>query len=535
VSARRRGVRRTGAGLLLLGLLLTLAESAGATDPTPPEPRTIPELEQAFGIANIHSDFVVVIDTSGSMSSGPDPLYPKVRTAFEGLVDQLPEGDHLSVVTFDNFPTTRFNEPLVGAARQRAKDLPRDARGQNTDIGAALFSTLDRLERPDANRIQTVIFLTDGNHEPPPFSEFVQPGNDSWQRMQQRAAALDSSHSLQVRALALTDQGKAGAELVGQVFPRTEVARLDPAQLGDYLAGQVVKARLQVLATAVDDEVRSGTVKATVTSDGKLSNEVPAKVRLSSSLAHLGVDVDLQRISATDNAGKPVRIAIVGGSRTIHLPPAGTNSFRALLKPALASDPLVPMPPLEREEIDVQLDLAGTATAQPADLIRQALGVDPALKVRQPDPFTLGRDRGTTVAGFLLWCAKWVALGLALWWVYWQWIRKQPLVGELVPTDPGMNPDVVIRLHGWRGTMKLGPELFDRPTGTRIRVSTRRGRRNRKRVFAERIGIGGSFDVEKGRIEWKQFPSGGELTTVDHYRLGEGGVGFRWRRSRDHE
>ena len=62
--------------------------SSGVSAAPAGEPTTIDQLQQIYEPKLPPSDFVVVIDTSGSMKQPPeDPRYPRVQAAFGQLVD----------------------------------------------------------------------------------------------------------------------------------------------------------------------------------------------------------------------------------------------------------------------------------------------------------------------------------------------------------------------------------------------------------------------------------------------------------------
>ena len=84
--------------LLLTAAALTPAATAGAQSEAQSDqvPASIDELFALFGVGAVPADFVVVVDTSGSMSQGENPPYPAVLGAYQSLVDSIPEGDNLS-------------------------------------------------------------------------------------------------------------------------------------------------------------------------------------------------------------------------------------------------------------------------------------------------------------------------------------------------------------------------------------------------------------------------------------------------------
>ena len=526
-----RSQRRTAARVLaavvpvalLLGVWAGIAPADGSAEPT-----TVADLERTFDVGSIPSEFVVVIDTSGSMGEGPDPLYPKVQ-AFAGLVDQLPNGSRLAVVTFDSVPTTLFEGNLDPSNREQAKTLPSKL-GDATDIGAALNNSVDRLDHPGAPEIQTVIFLTDGRPEPPAGSAYTEVGNDAWKQTKAHAAAVEQRRPVAVRALGIGDAGKEGAELANQVYSRTEVVQLSGSQLGDYLTNEVAKARQRALAKAIQNQISAGQVEVKASPPSDLTGEVTVPVTLRSTLPDLGVDVDLERVSAVDFQGNPVRSSIVGGSRVVHLPPKGEASFEVVVKPDVESTALFEVPPPKREEVDVQLDFQQSAKATPTALLQNEFGVDPTVRVASTDPFTLGRTVGKTWSRFFLELLLLLLVLVLASYVYWRFIRRPRLVGELVLDGYAAELHEPVRLHG--KSMKLESTDLGGSGRTRFRVFTKRG--HRRQVFVERLGIEGALERKSGN-RWAPVESGSKVG-LGLYRVdAEGGTRFRWRQGDESE
>lgn len=478
---------------------------------------TIAELEQAFNVADLHSEFVVVIDVSGSMSSGVNPPFPSVQWAYATLVNAIPDGDRLTLITFDSLAGPVFDGPLTASNRSEAMGkLPSVATGEHTDIGAALRSAIDRLDRPDAASLQTVIFITDGVHEAPVGSPYFDVGNSEWLNLQVRAQDLEARRSIEVRALGIGGAGRQGAELVAQVFSSPEVADLAPEQLPDYLTNEVAKSRRQLLRAAVQSEVDRGKVKAQVSVGADLTSSLTATVTLTSALAHLGVDVDLRDIAATLPDGTAVRSEVQGGSRVVHLAPGGSASIEVLLKPDVVSAPFFELPPPKREELDIQFEVKGAATATPTALLGE-LGVSTSIPMIQPDEFTIGRDTGKTYGEFLRQIVVLLFLLLLLFAFWWKFLRLPPLPGALVLD--GRDP---IKLKGKR--MKVSASSLGVGAGSaELALSTRR--RHPADVYVQVLTE--PFEKGSGR-KWEPFKNGSSLGAVQ-YRLNQDmGPRFRW-------
>jgi hypothetical protein len=251
-------------------------------------------------------------------------------------------------------------------------------------------------------------------------------------------------------------------------------------------------------------------------------------VTLTSTLPHLGVDVDLNKVAAVDFDGKPLRVDIVDGSRTVHLPPNGRATFEARLRPAVKAGNVFALPPATREEIDVSLKLDGTAQATPTRLIKD-LGVDPVVKIDAPDQFTVGRTVGRTWPQFIFELLLLMVLLGILGWIWRSFLQTPPLVGELVLTNAPRDAPPAVRLKGKR--MKVAAKDFGAGGPTVVVLSTKRGRR--RRMFATMTSPEGSSFERMGRSEreWMPIESGSEIVPEGRYRIdGLGGAKFRWRK-----
>ncbi len=509
-------------------IALLLLANSGVGAATLEEPRTIDDLEKAFSIDDLRSDFVVVIDSSGSMADGSNPLFPQVRNAYKSLVDALPIGNRLSVITFDSTPTVVFDAAISRknqAAAQSALDRIVPAGG--TDLGSAISNALNKLERADAAQLATLIFMTDGEQHA--GGQYADVNGGGWRALTRRAGEFEKSRPsrLAVRAIGLSDGGRRGAELVKSVFATsdTEIVQLPSDQLRAYLAAEAAKARRRSLIAAITDELRSHPIKATLTTDGTLTSNVKVKVTLRSSLEHLGVDVDLKRVVAVDNRQRSVRSSIVGGSRTIHLPPAGSADFEVVVKPEVSTPDFFELPPERREEIDVTLRFSESAHAAPTELLEQTLRIDTDVAVTQPDTFTAGRTLGKSWFWFITQILLSVLALLLAFYVWWRWIKLPPLTGQLLLTSSNKDSSGV-PLKGKKMVID-GATFGSAAGGSRAKLYTRRGKRGR--VFAQRVGLDGTFERQDG-YKWKPFSAGSELSSVGRYRLDQNDNLRFWRR-----
>jgi hypothetical protein len=130
-------VRRTASLVsvaVALAVLVGFAPNASASADGP----TRQEIFQTLNVDEVPADYVVLVDTSGSMNDGG--LYGDVRGTLATFFAGLTPADHLAVYTFDDFPTPRYLGPASNPGRALASlpPRPRPPSSGNTDIGAAL-------------------------------------------------------------------------------------------------------------------------------------------------------------------------------------------------------------------------------------------------------------------------------------------------------------------------------------------------------------------------------------------------------------
>lgn len=328
----------------------------------------------ALGVDQVPGDLVVLVDTSGSMAQ--DDLYGRVATALRPLLDTVAPADHVALITFDTAPAVRFSG-RVEAGQSPLSQLPPDATGQATDIGAAIGAGIDELARPDASDIATLVLLTDGRHDPPAGSAFPAETGPAWEELRQRAAELTAQRRL--RAYALELRADTDARLLKTVFPDTTVVALPPDQLEGYL-GRVREQARADKARALLAADQQAVVRATWPQDVRIAAEPRAvTVRLTSEAQHLPLHVAIRDVGAQPEpvslAEPPATISLDPGDtgevevELSWVPPSGFRFGRSEVTAAatlsLAAEVTTPWAPVLADEFDLtpepRLDGGGTA------------------------------------------------------------------------------------------------------------------------------------------------------------------------------
>ncbi|MFC0602485.1 vWA domain-containing protein [Streptomyces palmae] len=466
--AARRG-RRLAArcrGALLAVALLSVSLLAGSAAHADAGPSRA-EIYQALGLSDQPADYVVLVDTSGSMAD--DGRYSTVRSTLRSFLDGLSPRDHIALITFDSRPEPRYIGPAENADRIISR-LPKapDPRGE-TDIGAALDSALRELERGDAAEIASVVLLTDGEHHPPRGSGYPKSSGAPWNALRQRAHAIDQRAELAGYALPL-GSGASGAELLGDVVDDTTVLRPDSIQdLDAYLerAGDGTRARKARLLLA--DDIGKG-ITASWTERGRrdvTDGSATASVTLRSTSRHTPLTVTGLRVSAD---GTPLRLS--GLPTRLTLAPGTSKTYSVRLRGTL---PAGGVPYRHAEETDATLRVSGRVTSA----WQRALAPDVRLKVPERVRVTgAALPLRATVGSAVLLPAAGAGLAAVLVaaWLWWRRVHRPPLRGELlvVPAFGGELPER-IALSGRRASLR--PRSGGRGTVHGRRRRTDRGPR----------------------------------------------------------
>jgi Mg-chelatase subunit ChlD len=481
VRRGRHALVRAAVGAAALLAAVSLATPGAAADTTPSRA----EIYTALGLDDQPTDYVVLVDTSGSMTD--DDRYDTVRTTLRPFLDGMSAEDHVALLTFDSDPEPRY----VGSAGDTdtimatLPDAP-DPEGE-TDIGAALDSALDELERDDAAEVASVVLLTDGEHSPPDGSPYPESTGTGWTELHERAAALEERTELAGYALPLGD-GATGAELLEDVVDDTTVLRPDTIEdLGAYLerVGDGTRLRRTGLLLAED---RDKGVTASWAYPRRLDvtdGSADAAVTLRSTTRHVPLTVKGLDASVP---GESLRITGLPG--TLTLAPGESRTFPVRLRGTLSDGPL----PYRRDrDADGLLDVSGRVSSDWERALAPdvKLGVASEVRVRG-SALPLRATVGSAV--FLPAVLVGLVAVLLASWLSWRRTHRPRLRGELVlvPVFGGQLPDrvplrgrrVVLRpqviggqgrVHGRRRSTEQGPriDLLIRytPDGSRARQS----------------------------------------------------------------
>ncbi|MCQ8773920.1 VWA domain-containing protein [Streptomyces telluris] len=444
-AGRVRRLAAKGRAAVVAVALLAVWPLAG----TPASADTVPsraDVYRALGIGDQPADYVVLVDTSGSMAGGG--RYSTVRSTLRPFLDGLSPRDHVALVTFDSRPEARYigsagNTDAIMARLPAAPDP-----GGETDIGAALETALRELERPGAPEIASVVLLTDGEHHPPGGSRYPKATGPAWDGLRTRAGAVGKRAELAGYALPL-GSGATGAELLGSVVRDTSVMRPDSVQdLGAYLkrAGERIRARKAGLLLARD----LGKGVTVSWADGAARDVTGGSATASVTFRSTTERVPLT-ISQVSAALGGASLGVGGLPSRITLRPGESKTYTVRLEGEL---PAGPLPYRRTEKAGAALRVSGRVTSDWEQALAPDVRLDVPGRVR-----TTGRDlplRATVgSAAFLPALLAGVTAALLAVWLWWRRTNRPRLLGELLlaPAFGGALPDR-IALSGRRVALR---------------------------------------------------------------------------------
>lgn len=408
-------------------------------------PQSVDELLEIYGIANVPADYVVVVDTSGSMM-GATPIYPAVKQAYSAFAAAIGNEDHLSVITFDTNAVVQFNGTMGDGNNREtaAAALPDVAKGARTDIGGALAAALDRLQRADAAPVQTLIFLTDGKIDAP-NSRYRTAGSAAWQELAQRASQVEAGRSLAVYGAGLGG-GATDVAVVKDVFPRAQIVNLPSDQLAPFFSEAIRRARIEKLRAPVLQEIRRNQIEVTA-EPGNLADRTVLTLGFASKLPHLGATINLRGVTVADSSGKPLDATLVGGSRTVTVgPQRSSEPVRVEVSvPDLSHEWRVGVVPDSR---DFAVTLDAAIEVEPASILVADLGVTEAPQLLLPDTVTATRSHGVPYWAIGVALAALVALLWALWWLYQRFLAVPRLRGGVRVHQAGQTEETTYYFRG---------------------------------------------------------------------------------------
>jgi len=328
------------------GVLIGGQAALAAGSPGPPP--TLNQFYQAIHFADTPAVYVVLVDTSGSMTT--DGMYVKVRQFLATFEKSLSAKDSVTYFTFGS---------AISGPYPTVHSLPAVASGDYTDFGPALAQALSTMSAAADSGVGVggLFLMSDGIIDAPPTDRRYQTlGSPGWSALRKSATALASRMAITGYGLTMppgTGAGSGGRACSGQVTtdPATcaGVQAVLTAVFGPgvlVFSGTTSANVNSLLSEAKADERRSKAtrqlltdddsqgVRASITSSGSSLGHVQLRgssvgvtIRLSSQVPDLPVDISDLTVHGTGDA----LFSIAGLPRLISLGPGQTKVLHARL------------------------------------------------------------------------------------------------------------------------------------------------------------------------------------------------------------
>ncbi len=402
-------MRRVAAALCAALGVLVGGGSAGADEPAV----TLDGVLDTLGVSEVPADYVVLLDTSGSMRK--DGRWSTAVASVDAFVAALRPADTVTLITFAADPVVLLDHGSAGAARAQVDRLPTPD-GPSTDIGAAIAAGLSGLDRASAAGPSAVVILSDG--EDTATGAYDNETSPAWRTLVRTGQRL-ADH---VRGYAFPLGGTSGVERLGTVLPGTVELRLASGDLERFFGRLPERLRVDTAKARVAPDLGATVAAAWQLPPGQpdLTAPVPATLVLRSSCRALPLHLDGLDVRGTDPAGGAV--AVTGLPDHLDLAP-GAEARLPVQVQAIGSAGLWP-PGGATAPSSVRLRVTGRVDTPWHTVLQNDFGTPPRL----PPLDAAARVDGTVPAG-LSWTVVvrvLIAAALLLLGVGRLWLRAHP-------------------------------------------------------------------------------------------------------------
>ncbi|SDM15853.1 von Willebrand factor type A domain-containing protein [Lentzea albidocapillata subsp. violacea] len=290
----------------MIAFLVTMVSPAAA------EPGA-EDVYRALGVFDAPTDYVVLVDTSGSMAE--HQRYDNVRTNLRTFFGKLGDRDLVTLVTFDVVPSmVHSGSPKSAVAAVDA--MPVVPRGAATDIGAALELAVSLLEGGKPGLSGAIVLITDGIARPPAASRYHEQGGPAWSELAARGRGLASRTGGYVVPVA---SGESGTDQMRSVVPGTVLLPYAEG-VGDFLSRLQEQVKRGNARRALGDDLTSGVEVSWSVPDGAdLADPVAAKLVLRSTARAMPLELRNLRVETQGLPGEvrglPDRVELAAGER----------------------------------------------------------------------------------------------------------------------------------------------------------------------------------------------------------------------------
>ncbi len=234
--------------------------------------KDLPVLASHYNVLTKHSDFVIVIDRSGSMKK----LWSEVTNSLSDFISALPDSDYVSVLGFSSkcdqliIPRTITEESKQDITKELlGLSLPD---GGHTDLFDAANKSLDELDMPGSNDIKFLFFITDFDNAPPENTKWNSSNlyklNDKYNNV-----ILNTNRLLRVYALQLSLGSTAGKDYdsFNSIFDNNvNRVLLDKNSIRDWFKRLKAEYEREKLKLVLEQNLKNGITLSSIESDRNL-------------------------------------------------------------------------------------------------------------------------------------------------------------------------------------------------------------------------------------------------------------------------
>lgn len=412
---------------LVLGLLLL------GGGPVAAEPAGLDDLYGELGIADVATDYVVLLDTSGSMQDSG--RYDDVKDSLRTFVDGLRAIDQVTLITFATVPEVVHSGSAEEAA-DAIDDMPDTPEGGPTDIGKAIEEGFDSLERTGHAPLGAVVLLTDGIDNPPANSAYAD--DEAWDLLAERGKEL--ADHVSGYAIPLSSN-ESGASTLREVLPTVVLRMTSARDLGAYLGQLADRVRrtnaTELLRPDLNTGVEVDWVKPLAGAD--VAEPLKWTVRVRSRSAHVPLEITGLRVAVTG-----VEADVTGLPDTLTLAPGESVELTLTVHAVQTSE----MRLEETRPVDTELRLTGTVDSPWRPVIERDLEL--AFAPQQLDGGAEWSGSRTVGYPVLIVSAAGLVIVLLVAMPGFLWSRRHPRMRGTLIAMAAEGPPQHVSLHGRR-------------------------------------------------------------------------------------